>query len=132
MCELYVYYKVAKADAERLQRILIRWPEVRVMRQCDASAEIQTWMEVHSGPFAGQTEASLARSLQSLIIGRRHSECFAPMGVVDMQRRASERAHHLHMADAGLVERRAALHEAGAQVEAQGRELRVQQHLPVA
>ncbi len=133
MCELYVYYKVAKADAPRLHRILSGWPEVRVMRQCDGSAEVQTWMEIHSGPFAGQTEAALARSLQALIVGRRHLECFVPMGLREMQRAASssERADHLHMADAGFVERRAALHEARAQVKAQGGHLGVQQHLGV-
>ena len=131
MCELYVYYKVAKADLPRLQRILSGWPEVRVMRQCDGNAEVQTWMEIHSGPFAGQTEAALARSLQALIIGRRHAECFAPVGVAEMQRSTSERAHHLHMPDAGFIERRAALHEAGTQVKAQGRELGVQQHLRI-
>jgi len=33
MCELYVYYKVARVDAPSLHRILSGWPEVRVMRQ---------------------------------------------------------------------------------------------------
>ena len=130
MCELYVYYKVARADAPRLHRILSAWPEVRAMRQCDGTAEVQTWMEIHSGAFAGQTEASLARALRSLIIGPRRSECFLPMGVAQMQR-PSERAHHLDVPDAGFVERRAALDKPGAQVKAPGRELGVQQHLAV-
>jgi len=87
-------------------------------------------MKIHSGPFAGQTKAALARALQSLIVGPRRSACFMPMGMARLQQN-SERTHHLDMADPGFVERRAALDKAGAQVKALGRELGVQEHLAI-
>lgn len=132
MCDLYVYYRVASVDVPRLRRILSGWPEVRVMRQCDGSAELQTWMEVHSGPMAGRTEAALARSLETLIVGRRLSECFMPANIGMHADQRSDPADHLHVADAGLLERRAALRETGTQVKAHGGQLGVQKHFSIA
>jgi hypothetical protein len=91
---------------------------------------MQTWTEIHRGPFTEQAGATLARWLQPLTAGPRRSECFLPMDVAQTQRR-SEGTHHLHMSDPGFVERRAALDKAGAQVKTLGRELGVEQHLAV-
>src|SRR6218665_563104 len=49
---------------------------------------------------------------------------------LDPERR-SQRPDHLHMADAGLLEHRPALHEAGAGVEVGGGQLRMQHRLAV-
>ncbi|WP_197047044.1 DUF4936 family protein [Paucibacter sp. KBW04] len=87
MAEIYVYYKLASAQrqaalsafgaacealSEPRPRLLLRQDEARV-------DGLETWMEIHTGPQALQTEAALASALAPFAEGQRHREIFLPL-----------------------------------------------------
>ena len=77
--ELYVYYKADRALAAQLRETVARFAGVRLLLRSDEeAAEQQTWMEIHSGPDAAQTEQALAQALAGSGIGTRHVERFIP------------------------------------------------------
>ncbi|XHS77270.1 DUF4936 family protein [Burkholderiaceae bacterium UC74_6] len=73
MIELYVYYKVARSDASALREALLSFPDVRLLHRADASADPQTWMEIHASEAS---EAAAARAVAHLVVGQRHVERF--------------------------------------------------------
>jgi len=74
--ELYVYYKVAPAQAEAVKAVLRAWPQVRLLRR---AGELETWMEIHAGPEAEASAQALAALLEQHITGPRHLERFEPV-----------------------------------------------------
>ena len=76
--ELYVYYKADRAFAAQVREAAGRFAGVRLLLRDDAG-EQQTWMEVHSGPHAQQTEQALAKAVAGWVIGERHVERFLPV-----------------------------------------------------
>jgi len=77
--ELYVYYKVAAADAAAALALLAAWPSVRLLRRSDEAGALQTWMEIHTGPEAIRSEQALALALQPYLAGPRHVERFVAL-----------------------------------------------------
>ncbi|WP_075791216.1 DUF4936 family protein [Massilia putida] len=88
MIDLYVYYKVRELDAAALA------PRVRALqagigvpsqlkRRPDASAGLQTWMEVYPGVDDGfparLIDAARAAGLEALIVGPRRAEIFTDL-----------------------------------------------------
>jgi len=71
--ELYVYYKVRRADADALRAALKAFPSVRVLVRADETADPQTWMEVHTDEGS---EPAVARAVAHLVVGERHVERF--------------------------------------------------------
>lgn len=85
--ELYVYYKLAgtqrqaalAAFAAACQGLSEPRPRL-LLRQDEAPATaLETWMEIHTGPRAEQTEAVLAAALAAFVQGQRHIERFVPL-----------------------------------------------------
>ncbi|MDY0745661.1 DUF4936 family protein [Paucibacter sp. R3-3] len=74
--ELYVYYKVAPAQARAIKAVLQAWPQVRLLRR---AGEPETWMEIHTGPDAEASVQALAALLAPHITGPRHVERFEPV-----------------------------------------------------
>ncbi|WP_077037560.1 DUF4936 family protein [Pelomonas sp. KK5] len=79
MIEIYVYYKVAPARVEALHAVLRAWPQVRLMRRDGELGELQTWMEVHTGPDAERTAAALDGLVGPFVEGSRQVERFLPV-----------------------------------------------------
>ncbi len=73
MSELYVYYKVRRADADALRAALKAFPSVRVLVRADETADPQTWMEVHTDEAR---ERAVANAVADLVVGERHMERF--------------------------------------------------------
>ena len=72
--ELYVYYKVRRADADALHAALRGFvAAMRLLRRADESGELQTWMEIHTNET---TEAAAAAAVAHLVVGSRHIERF--------------------------------------------------------
>jgi hypothetical protein len=98
MRELFIYYQVPTAEADRArtaveafqQRLRQRFPRLiaRLLRRPEEAKGLQTWMEVYALPGApdspGVTEpieaaiAIEAKNLEGLIAGGRHIEVFVP------------------------------------------------------
>lgn len=87
MAEIYVYYKLASARRQAALAAFeaacqaLRGPRPRLLgRQDEARADgLETWMEIHSGPQALQTETALASALAPFVEGQRHIEKFLPL-----------------------------------------------------
>ena len=89
MIDLYVYYKVAAGQAQRLET-LVRTMQAalaashgtapQLKRRPEVRDGLQTWMEVYPGVTAGfaETLAHAARDagIDDLIAGPRHTEVF--------------------------------------------------------
>lgn len=76
--ELYVYYKVAPAQAGAIEAVLRAWPQVRLLRRAEESGELQTWMEIHTGADAEASARALEALLAPHVTGERHIERFVP------------------------------------------------------
>lgn len=84
MAEIYVYYKLASARRQAALAAFeaacqaLSGPRPRLLgRQDEACAGgLETWMEIHTGPQALQTEAALASALAPYVEGLRHIEKF--------------------------------------------------------
>ncbi len=99
MRELFIYYRVAEADANVAfstanacqARLRERHPGLvaRLLRRPDAQIQegrsLQTWMEIYSMPQAEGVspalEAEIAReasAMAAIVVGTRHTEVFVP------------------------------------------------------
>jgi len=76
--ELYVYYKADRALAAQVREAVSRFAGVRLLLRDSENVAQQTWMEIHSGPDAAQTEQALAQAMADWGIGTRHVERFIP------------------------------------------------------
>jgi hypothetical protein len=81
--ELYVYYKVAEAQAKAALRAFDQAVDgldsVRLLRREQAETGQETWMEIHCGSNAAHNESRLAAALIPFISGARHIEQFLPL-----------------------------------------------------
>ncbi|MCV2368955.1 DUF4936 family protein [Roseateles oligotrophus] len=81
--ELYVYYRVDAAQAEAALRAFdqagLGFNGPRLLRREHESPGQQTWMEIHCGAQAQESEAKLAALLAPYISGARHIERFLPL-----------------------------------------------------
>lgn len=90
--ELYIYYRVADANADEAARAVSTMQRTlraahpglaaRLLRRPDAAGGVRTWMETYSNPSAGVDAAietaiaDAARALSQWIDGDRHVEIF--------------------------------------------------------
>lgn len=79
--ELYVYYKVASAQAKAIKKVMRAWPQVRLLRRGGEPGELETWMEIHTGPDAEASAQALGPLLAPHITGPRHLERFEPVAL---------------------------------------------------
>jgi hypothetical protein len=83
LLELYVYYRVDAAQAEAALRAFdqagLGLSGPRLLRREHESTDQQTWMEIHCGAQAQESEARLAAVLAPYISGTRHIERFLPL-----------------------------------------------------
>lgn len=88
--ELYVYYKLGSAQGQvalaaygaACEALSAPWPRL-LRRQDELRVDgLETWMEIHTGPRALQTEAALASALAPFVVGQRHVEKFLPLGLL--------------------------------------------------
>jgi hypothetical protein len=81
--ELYVYYRVEAAQAEAAMQAFdqagLGSSGLRLLRREHEPTVQQTWMEIHCGAAAAETEAKLAAVLAPYISGTRHIERFLPL-----------------------------------------------------
>ncbi len=75
--EIYVYYKADRSLATRVRETVRRFADVRLLLRDDAGQQ-QTWMEIHSGAEAEQSQTQLAQAMAGWAIGERHVERFIP------------------------------------------------------